>query len=109
VNETYAGICHLDDGPISKFQRAVICWSGPLSECLFKTTQHPWQPPFKPNKKLLRDWHGMMMQQFARLSNGDQAGIIGYGLARSPFGMKLRRGSVKKFIVRRPKLQLLGF
>jgi hypothetical protein len=73
----HAGVCHFDDGPVSKFQLAVISWSGPLAHCLYGT-RHDWMPPFKPSVKLLRDWHGMMLQQIARLSDGDRRGILGY-------------------------------
>jgi hypothetical protein len=81
VDPKHAGLCYLGDGrdgrPITKFQHAAFCWAGPMSECLYG---HPssWQPPFKPSRLMLRDWHGMMMQQIKRFSEGDQSGILAY-------------------------------
>jgi hypothetical protein len=77
VSPEHAGLCHYDTAPINPFQYAVISWSGMMGQCLYG--QPPfWAPPFKPCAMMLRDWHGMMMQQIARLSDGDRSGIIGY-------------------------------
>ncbi len=72
----YAGLCSYDGGLIPPFQFAVISWSGMMAHCLFGDPP-AWAPPFKPSAKLLRDWHGMIMQQIRRLSDGDRAGILG--------------------------------
>jgi hypothetical protein len=77
VSPEHAGLCHYDTAPINPFQYAAISWAGMMAECLYG--QPPfWAPPFKPCAMMLRDWHGMMTQQIARLSDGDRSGIIGY-------------------------------
>lgn len=73
-----AGVCHFDDGRITPFQRAVICWAGPLAHCLWGKEQPPFAPPYKPNRVLLADWHSAMVTQLAQLSEGDRLGILGY-------------------------------
>jgi hypothetical protein len=72
----YAGLCSYDGGQIPPFQLAVISWSGLISQCLYADPP-AWAPPFKPSGKLLRDWHGMVLTQIRRLSDGDRAGILG--------------------------------
>jgi len=76
VYPDYAGLCSYDGGPVPKFQLAVISWSGLISQCLYADPP-AWAPPFKPSRKLLRDWHGMVLTQIKRLSDGDRAGILG--------------------------------
>jgi hypothetical protein len=77
IDPKHAGVCHLDDGLVTNFQDAALCWAGPLSECLYGTPPS-WTPPFKPSRLMLRDWHGMMMQQIKQFSDGDRVGILGY-------------------------------
>ena len=72
----HAGICYLEN-PITKFQDAVICWSGIMAQCMFATAPE-WAPPFKPTKKMLKDWHGMVRHQVKQLSDEDRIGIFGY-------------------------------
>ena len=78
LDPKHAGICHLDDGLVTKFQNAALCWAGPMAECLYGNPAASWMPPFKPSRLMLRDWHGMMMQQIKQFSDGDRVGILGY-------------------------------
>jgi hypothetical protein len=72
----YAGMCSYDEGGIPKFQFAVICWCGPLAQCVFGTPPE-WAPPYKPTARLLRDWWAAMLVQIKKFSAGDRAGILG--------------------------------
>jgi hypothetical protein len=78
VDPKHAGLCHLDDGLVTNFQNAALCWAGPMAECLYGHPAASWLPPFKPSRLMLRDWHGMMMQQIKQFSDGDRVGILGY-------------------------------
>src|ERR1017187_2129084 len=62
------GVCWLED-PITKFENAVISWSGILGQCMFATAP-PFTPPVKPSRKMLRDFYSMVMQQIHQLSDG---------------------------------------
>jgi hypothetical protein len=78
LDPKHAGVCHLDDGLVTNFQNAALCWAGPMAECLYGHPAASWLPPFKPSRLMLRDWHGMMMQQIKQFSDGDRVGILGY-------------------------------
>ena len=69
------GLCSYDGGPVPPIQHAVISWSGIISQCLYADPPS-WAPPFKPSRKLLRDWHGMLLTQIKRLSESDRTAIL---------------------------------
>jgi hypothetical protein len=70
---TLAGVCELME-PVSKFQRATVCWAGILAECLL-VERPAFAPPFPPSGRDLRLWHSAMIHQLRKLSPGDYAGI----------------------------------
>lgn len=74
-SEGHAGVCHTA-APFTKFQFAVICWSGTLAECLCGVAPS-WAPPFPPSARNLKDWHLMVLNQADKLSRADQLGIFG--------------------------------